>query len=103
MGRVFPDLALQKSKEQGFDRFQTINLLAKRAKAKARKVQGVKYLTDAERAWCKRQNKFTVQAIKELESGELNLNDYVKELTETVEEDTLTTPPKEIKDIKKEE
>ncbi len=53
--------------------------------------------------WCKRQNKFTVQAIKELESGELNLNDYVKELTETVEEDTLTTPPKEIKDIKKEE
>ena len=103
MGRIFPDKVIAKGQEQGFNRFETIILLAKRAKQKSNAVQGVKYLTDAERKWSKAQHKFPVQAIKEFGSNEFDFNNYLKEITETIEEDNIITPKKEIENTKTKE
>ncbi len=103
MGRIFPDKVIAKGQEQGFNRFETIILLAKRAKQKSNAVQGVKYLTDAERKWSKAQHKFPVQAIKEFGSNEFDFNKYIEKETETVEEDNIITPKKEIENTKTKE
>jgi hypothetical protein len=100
VGRVFPEKALAKGLEQGFDTFQTIKLLSIKAKQKSNAVQGTKYLTKETRAWAKKQSKFPVQVIKELDSGELNLHELFLELTEKIEEDDTIIPNKEIKDTK---
>ena len=100
MGRIFPEKALAKGLEQGFDTFQTIKLLSIRAKQKSNAVLGIKYLTKETRAWAKKQNKFPVQVIKELDSGGLNLQELLLEPTEKIEEDDTITPSKEIKDTK---
>ena len=100
MGRIFPEKALAKGREQGFDTFETIRLLSIRAKQKSNAVQGTKYLTEETRAWARKQGKFPVQVIKELDSGELNLRELFIELTEKIEEDNTITPSKEIKDTK---
>ena len=100
MGRIFPEKALAKGREQGFDTFETIRLLSVKAKQKSNAVLGTKYLTAETRAWAKKQSKFPVQVIKELDSGGLNLQELLLEPTEKIEEDDTITPSKEIKDTK---
>ena len=38
--------------------------------------------------WHRAQDKFTIQAVKELDDGTLDLNEYYKEITTPVEEET---------------
>jgi hypothetical protein len=99
VGRVFHEKAIAKGLEQGFNRFGTIVLLARKAKQKSKAVQGVRYLTDSERTWNKAQNKFPVQAIKDLESDKFNLKEFFEEITDSIQEDDI----KEIKNTKTEE
>jgi hypothetical protein len=63
-----------------------------KARQKQRAVKGIKYLTPEQQAWHKEQDKFTIQAIKELEKGELDLNKFVDELANPIEEDKETIP-----------
>lgn len=92
MGRVFPEKALAKGREHGFDIFETIKLLAVRARQKQRAVVGVKYLSHEQQAWCKEQSKFTIQALKELQDDELNLFEFYQSLIQPIEEDIESTP-----------
>ena len=92
MGRIFHEKALNKGIEQGFDKFETIRLLAHRARQKQKAVQGIKYLSPEQQAWCKEQSKFTIQALKELQSGELDLQEFLRSLIQPIEEDIETKP-----------
>jgi CRISPR/Cas system CMR-associated protein Cmr5 small subunit len=98
MGRIFHEKALNKGIEQGFSKFEIIKLLAIRASQKQKAVQGMKYLSPEQQAWHKAQSKFTIQAVKELADGELNLQNYYEEITTPVEEETppeILEKPKE--------
>ncbi len=99
MGRVFHEKAIIKGGEQGFNKFETIVLLAQRARQKQKAVQGIKYLSPEQQAWCKEQSKFPIQALKELNSDELNLLEFYKSLIEPIEEDI---EPKPVEDKPKE-
>ena len=89
MGRIFHEKALNKGIEQGFSKFEIIKLLAHRAKEKQRAVKGIKYLSPEQQAWHKDQSKFTIQAVKELADGDLDLKNYYKEITTPIEEETI--------------
>ena len=98
MGRIFHEKALNKGIEQGFSKFEIIKLLAHRAKEKQRAVKGIKYLSPEQQAWHKDQSKFTIQAVKELADGDLDLQNYYKEITTPIEEETtpeILEEPKE--------
>jgi|TARA_B100000242_G_C42850304_1_gene394816 ABC-type xylose transport system substrate-binding protein len=86
MGRIFHDKAIQKGTEQGFSKFQIIKLLAVRASHKQQAVKGIKYLTPEQQRWHKEQSKFTIQAVKELADGDLNLQEFYTEITTPIEE-----------------
>ena len=86
MGRIFHDKAMQKGTEQGFSKFQIIKLLAIRASHKQQAVKGIKYLTPEQQRWHKEQSKFTIQAVKELADGDLNLQEFYTEITTPIEE-----------------
>ena len=88
MGRIFHEKALNKGTEQGFSKFEIIKLLAHRAREKQRAVKGIKYLSPEQQDWHRAQDKFTIQAVKELDDGTLDLNEYYKEITTPVEEET---------------
>ena len=92
MGRIFHEKAIKNGTEQGFSPFETIRLLALKARDKQRAVKGIKYLTPEQQAWHKAQSKFPIQAVKELADGELDLNEYVHQLTTPIEEDKETIP-----------
>lgn len=92
MGRVFHEKAITKGKDQGFDRFATIKMLALRARQKQRAVQGIKYLSPEQQAWHKEQSKFTIQALKELQNNELDLQEFYKSITQPIEEDIEPKP-----------
>ena len=92
MGRIFVESAINIAEEQGFDKFETIRLLAMRAKQKSNAVIGTKYLTEETRAWAKLQSKFTVQAIRELIDGELNLIEFHNSLAHPIQEDNTLDP-----------
>ena len=92
MGKIFHEKAMKLAVEQGYGSFQTIKLLAMKARQKQRAVKGIKYLTPEQQAWHKEQDKFTIQAIKELEKGELDLNKFVDELANPIEEDKERIP-----------
>lgn len=98
MGRIFHENALQKGIEQGFSKFEIIKLLAIRASEKQKAVQGMKYLSPEQQAWHKAQSKFSMQALKELADGDLNLQDYYKEISTPVEEETIPEIPEEPKE-----
>ena len=89
MGRIFHEKALNKGIEQGFSKFEIIKLLAHRAKEKQRAVKGIKYLSPEQQAWHKDQSKFTIQAVKELADGDLDLQNYYKKITTPIEEETI--------------
>ena len=86
MGRIFHDKAIQKGTEQGFSKFQIIKLLAVRASHKQQAVKGIKYLTPEQQRWHKEQSKFTIQGVKELGDGDLNLQEFYTEITTPIEE-----------------
>ena len=86
MGRIFHDKAMQKGTEQGFSKFQIIKLLAVRASHKQQAVKGIKYLTPEQQRWHKEQSKFTIQAVKELADGDLNLQEFYTEIITPIEE-----------------
>ena len=90
MGRIFHDKAIQKGTEQGFSKFQIIKLLAVRASHKQQAVKGIKYLTPEQQRWHKEQSKFTIQAVKELADGDLNLQEFYTEITTPIEEEAST-------------
>lgn len=90
MGRIFHEKAMNKGTEQGFSKFQIIKLLAVRAAHKQQAVKGIKYLSSEQQAWHKAQSKFTIQAVKELADGDLNLQEFYKELTTPIEEEVNT-------------
>ena len=92
MGRIFVESAINIAEEQGFDKFETIRLLAMRAKQKLKAVQGIKYLTPEQQRWSKSQSKFTVQAIRELINGELNLTEFYNSLSHPIQEDDTLDP-----------
>ena len=98
MGRIFHEKALNKGTEQGFSKFEIIKLLAHRAREKQRAVKGIKYLSPEQQAWHKDQSKFTIQAVKELADGDLDLQNYLKEITTPVEEETIPEIPEEPKE-----
>lgn len=98
MGRVFHEKAINKASEQGFNKFETIKVLAERAKQKQKAVQGIKYLSPEQQLWAKEQSKFTIQALKELQNDELNLVEFLESL-QPVEEDI---EPKPVEDKPKE-
>ena len=98
MGRIFHEKALNKGTEQGFSKFEIIKLLAHRAREKQRAVKGIKYLSPEQQAWHKDQSKFTIQAVKELADGDLDLQNYLKEITTPVEEETTPEIPEEPKE-----
>ena len=81
---------MNKGIEQGFSKFQIIKLLAVRAAHKQQAVKGIKYLSSEQQAWHKAQSKFTIQAVKELADGDLNLQEFYKELTTPIEEEVNT-------------
>ena len=91
MGRIFHDKAIQKGTEQGFSKFQIIKLLAVRASHKQQAVKGIKYLTPEQQRWHKEQSKFTIQAVKELADGDLNLQEFYTEITTPIEEGIMQT------------
>ena len=86
MGRIFHEKAIKKGTEQGFSKFQIIKLLAVRASHKQQAVKGIKYLSPEQQAWHKAQSKFTIQAVKELADGDLNLKEFYTEITTPIEE-----------------
>ena len=90
MGRIFHEKAIKNGTEQGFSKFQIIKLLAVRASHKQQAVKGIKYLSPEQQAWHKAQSKFTIQAVKELADGDLNLQEFYKELTTPIEEEVNT-------------
>ena len=92
MGRVFHEDAVKQGAEQGMGHFEVIKLLSLRARQKQLAVQGVKYLSEEQQAWAKQESKFTIQALKELEHGELNLPEFLEKLITPVEEDIETKP-----------
>ena len=90
MGRIFHEKAMNKGTEQGFSKFQIIKLLAVRAAHKQQAVKGIKYLSPEQQAWHKAQSKFTIQAVKELADGDLNLQEFYTEITTPIEEEAST-------------
>ncbi len=88
MARTSHEKALQKATAQGFSTFETIKLLAHKAKEKQRAVKGIKYLSPEQQDWHRAQDKFPIQVVKELDDGTLDLREYLKEITTPVEEDT---------------
>ena len=95
MTKTSHEKALKNARAQGFSTFETIKLLAHKAKEKQRAVKGIKYLSPEQQAWHKDQSKFTIQAVKELADGDLNLQNYLKEITTPVEEETTPEIPEE--------
>ena len=91
MGKVFHETAIKKGLDQGYNRFQTIRLLAMRARQKQKAVQGVKYHTAEQQEWVKQQSKFTIEALTELENNELVLPEFVESL-KPIAEDIETKP-----------
>ena len=81
---------MNKGTEQGFSKFQIIKLLAVRAAHKQQAVKGIKYLSPEQQAWHKAQSKFTIQAVKELADGDLNLQEFYTEITTPIEEEAST-------------
>ena len=88
MTKTSHEKALKNARAQGFSTFETIKLLAHKAKEKQRAVKGIKYLSPEQQDWHRAQDKFTIQAVKELDDGTLDLNEYNKEITTPVEEET---------------
>ena len=89
MTKTSHEKALKNARAQGFSTFETIKLLAHKAKEKQRAVKGIKYLSPEQQAWHKDQSKFTIQAVKELADGDLDLQNYYKEITTPIEEETI--------------
>tara|TARA_A100001015_G_scaffold308103_1_gene405156 strand:- start:389 stop:697 length:309 start_codon:yes stop_codon:yes gene_type:complete len=102
MGRIFHEKALNKGIEQGFSKFETIKLLAIRASQKQQAVKGIKYLSPEQQAWHKAQSKFTIQAVKELADGDLNLKEFYTEIKTPIEEVVNTETAQEEKTKDKE-